>query len=250
MLVWKLTLAPALVSGVTLAGRRWGARVAGVLAGLPVVGGPILLLVTLEQGATFGARTAAATNVGLVATTAFCLVYAWSARRLAWPGSLALGWGTFVAVTWLLGHFDVGVAAGALLAVTALSAALVAMPRASADASAARPRWWDLPLRALFTVTLVVAVTAAARLLGPRWTGLLTPFPIATSVLAVFTHAQTGSATRLLRGLMAGFYGFVAFTTTVAMTVERCGIPLAFLGGLTLALAVNSALLAMHVRRD
>jgi len=46
LLAAKLLLAPLCVVAVSLAGRRCGAAVAGVLGGLPVVAGPILLVET------------------------------------------------------------------------------------------------------------------------------------------------------------------------------------------------------------
>jgi len=48
-LLLTLVLAPVLVVASTLAGRRGGARLTGVLVGLPVVAGPILLIAD-EQG--------------------------------------------------------------------------------------------------------------------------------------------------------------------------------------------------------
>jgi hypothetical protein len=249
MLLLKLALAPSLVAGVTLAGRRWGARVAGVLAGLPVVGGPILLLVALEQGPSFAARTATGTLVGLVSTIAFCLTHAWSARRLRWPAALALGWLTVVVATWLLGHLTLGVGGALALVVFALTGAIAVMPPPAMATPRLRAPWWDLPVRMLATAALVLAVTTSARLLGPRWTGLLTPFPIATSVLAVFAHAQTGSPARLLRGLMSGLYGFVGFVIVIAATVERWGLWPTFAVGVALAIAVNTLLLTLASRR-
>jgi hypothetical protein len=250
-LAWKLTLAPALVTAVSLAGRRWGARAAGLLAGLPVVGGPILLIVTLDHGAAFGARAAISTTLGLVSTMAFCLAYTFSAQRLAWYGSLPLGYGAFFAVTWAIGRVGttVGAIAASLIALASLGLTLATMPRPAFEVPSTPPRWWDLPLRATFTGALVVGVTTAAHLLGPRWTGLLTPFPIATSVLAVFAHAQTGSPARLLRGLVVGLTGFVAFTTIVATTVERWGVARAFTVGVATAIVVNTALFWLLAKR-
>ena len=65
ILALKIFLAPACVVGVSLAGRRWGASVAGLLGGFPVVGGPILLVVTLVHGRDFGAHAAAGSLLGL-----------------------------------------------------------------------------------------------------------------------------------------------------------------------------------------
>jgi hypothetical protein len=43
----KLLLAPALVVASSLAGRRWGARMVGVLVALPLVAGPILAIIAV-----------------------------------------------------------------------------------------------------------------------------------------------------------------------------------------------------------
>ena len=50
LLAAKILLSPLCVVAVSLAGRRWGVAVAGVLGGLPVVAGPILLVETLVHG--------------------------------------------------------------------------------------------------------------------------------------------------------------------------------------------------------
>lgn len=55
LLAAKILLSPLCVIAVSLAGRRWGVAVAGVLGGLPVVAGPILLVETILHGRDFGA---------------------------------------------------------------------------------------------------------------------------------------------------------------------------------------------------
>jgi hypothetical protein len=50
LLALKLALVPGFLAALTMAGRVWGPSVAGWLAALPVVAGPIVLL--LAQGAT------------------------------------------------------------------------------------------------------------------------------------------------------------------------------------------------------
>ncbi|WP_460818436.1 hypothetical protein, partial [Microbacterium petrolearium] len=56
------------------------------------------------------------------------------------------------------------------------------------------------------TALLVVVVTTLSGTLGPGMTGVLAPFPIASSVVAAFALAQHGSgeAVHLLRGVLAG----------------------------------------------
>ena len=61
----KVLLAPSFVVGASLAARRFGARVGGLVAGLPVVAGPILLAYAIAHGSHFAANAAAGTLLGL-----------------------------------------------------------------------------------------------------------------------------------------------------------------------------------------
>jgi hypothetical protein len=82
----------------------------------------------------------------------------------------------------------------------------------------------------LVATLFVVVLTQAADYLGPTWSGILTPFPIMTSTLAVFTHSQQGgdAAARILYGLLLAGYGFVAFLVGVYWLVPLLGTALAY----------------------
>lgn len=50
-------IAPVLVALSTLAARRWGDAVGGLVSAFPAVVGPVLLGVAQQRGAEFAART-------------------------------------------------------------------------------------------------------------------------------------------------------------------------------------------------
>ena len=60
MLILKLTIVPLGLLMFGIVERLHGPRVAGWLAGFPIVGGPLLLFVTLDHGTAFGASAALA----------------------------------------------------------------------------------------------------------------------------------------------------------------------------------------------
>lgn len=244
LLVLKIVLVPALVAAVTLASRRWGPRIGGLLTSLPLVAGPILFFLAVEQGDVFAAGAAVSTLLALVGVAAFSLVYGWACRRAPWPASLALGWGAF-AVAAALVH---GAARwGPVLALGgALASFLVArrcLPPGRGAPSAGAPPAWDIPLRLGATAVVVVTVTTLAARLGPALTGVLTPFPVALGVLAGFAHSQRGSAEaiRLLQGCLSAMGGFALFCFVVAVALEPLGRVAAF----GLALAVQVSVLAL-----
>jgi hypothetical protein len=86
-----------------------------------------------------------------------------------------------------------------------------------------------------------VAVTTAAGVAGASLTGVLAPFPIATSVVAAFVLATRGSAATIetLRGVLLGLRGFAVFCFLAAVLVEHAGVPLTFLIALAGALAAQ-----------
>jgi hypothetical protein len=246
LLAVKLLLAPAFVVGASLVARRYGPRVGGLIAGLPVVAGPILLVYALAHGRAFAADAAAGTLLGLVSLIAFVVVYARLAPRVFWGASLLAGWLAFAVATTLFSALSlpVGVALG--LAALALVLGLAWLPRAGAERPPlARPPVWDLPVRAACALTLVLSLTAVAGWLGPQLSGLLAPFPIIATVLATFTHAQRGTdeLLRLLRGLMSGFGAFALFCFTLALSLQRLDTAAAFALATALALATQTLVL-------
>jgi hypothetical protein len=248
----KLLLAPLCVVAVSLAGRRWGVAVAGILGGLPVVAGPILVVLTLVHGRQFGAEAAAGTLLGLAALTLFVVVYGRVSERHGPALSVFAGWGAFllgVAFLHLL-HLPLGVSLIFVGAGFAVGLAFLPAPPVG-PAVIATPPWWDLPGRALAALTLVVALTAASGALGPHLSGLLAPFPIVTSVLAVFTHAHGGfgQVRVLLRNFLVGFYGFATFCFVLAACLGSLDGPAAFSIALGAALAVQATIFALRSGR-
>ena len=98
LLIAKLLLAPLLVIGASLAGRRWGPRVSGLLVALPLVAGPILFIASAEHGVRFGAHAASASLLGLAALAAFVVVVVKTSDSRAWLRVLAAGWVVYLTV--------------------------------------------------------------------------------------------------------------------------------------------------------
>jgi hypothetical protein len=96
----------------------------------------------------------------------------------------------------------------------------------------------------------VLALTAVSGALGAHLSGLLAPFPIITSVLAVFTHVHGGGeqVRALLRNFLVGFYGFAAFCFTLAAALPELTVAAAFGLATAAALAVQAAVFLLRSR--
>jgi hypothetical protein len=105
--------------------------------------------------------------------------------------------------------------------VGALLAARACLPsRVPTGVASGTPKW-DLPLRMLSAAVLVFVLTSLADRLGASVSGVLTPFPVATAIVAGFTHAQQGSAASVafLRGFLPALCGFAVFCLVLAVTL-------------------------------
>ncbi|HEY5708498.1 MAG TPA: hypothetical protein VIS51_03815 [Solirubrobacterales bacterium] len=251
LLAAKILLSPLCVVAVSLAGRRWGVAVAGVLGGLPVVAGPILLVETLLHGHGFGADAAAGTLLGLVALTVFVVVYGRVAAAARPIPSVLCGWTAFLLGVAVLNLIQPPPALSLILVAACFALGLRLLPPLPTSPPAvAAPPWWDLPARALAALVLVLVLTAVSGALGPHLSGLLAPFPIITSVLAVFTHTHDGFAqvSILLRNFLFGFYGFAAFCFVLAISLPTLAIATAFGFATAAALAVQATTLLLRSR--
>jgi hypothetical protein len=210
--------------------------VGGLVGGLPVVAGPILLVFALEHGTKFAAQAAAGTLLGMVSLSVFIIVYARAAARMPWRVSLLVGWVSFAAMTALLDGVSVSTGLALVVVLMALALTLALLPRHMQEPERrADPPAWDLPVRALSALALVLVLTALAGHLGAHLSGLLAPFPVVASVLAVFTHILHGDedVARILRGFVLGLVAYALFSFMLAVSLKSLGIA----GGFTVAIA-------------
>ncbi len=223
-----------------------------MVGGLPVVAGPILLVFALSHGRAFAADAAAGTLLGIVSLLAFIVVYAHLASRVPWGASLILGWGAFFAMTAALSTIALGPDPALVVVLAAVGLTLLALPPAQGERlSGGRLPAWDLPLRGASALALVLVLTAVAGQLGPKLSGLLAPFPVIASVLAVFTHAQHGEQDlrRIMRGFVMGLVAYALFCFVLAVTLGSLGIAASFLLATVAALATQTVALTVTWRR-
>ncbi|HEY1044034.1 MAG TPA: hypothetical protein VGE60_09235 [Telluria sp.] len=237
----KLALVPSLIGGVTLAGRRWGPAVAGWLSAFPVVAGPVLFFIAMEQGIGFAANAATGTLSAVLAILVFNISYAWAATRFAWQACLGIAFLAYAMMVFALQAWAPSLAAGAAAVLGALMVAQRVFP-AVGKANAVPARASDMHWRMLAGAVLVITVTHFSAALGPRLSGVLAMFPVMASVLVAFSHRHSGPAfaISLLRGTVTGYYAFAAFCIALALSLPVVGMATAFLGSLASAVVIQA----------
>jgi len=251
MLALKLFLVPAFLLLLSLAGRRWGPEVAGWLAGLPLLTGPILFLLALEHGPGFAAAAATVSLAAVVGAVAFIVTYANVCARRSPALSLLSGLAVWCCAALLLPRLPLTNLVSLVIALLALATGPRLIPHIGAPILTARLPKWELPLRMLAGAVLTLTVTALAAAIGPSWSGMFAVFPVLAIVLAVFSHRASGPAfaATLLKSMVWGLYAFTSFCFTVALLLPQQSVAVSFLAASAIAIAVQGLLkLRLHRR--
>lgn len=241
MLALKLVLVPTFLLLVSMSGKWWGPKVAGWLAGFPVVAGPILFLLALEKGPDFAAQAAVLSVSAICASEVFNFAYAWVCMRNAWPTALTVGLVAWLVTASGLSMLPVSIAWAAGVAAFAVMFGQRFLPRSNVVPAGLPLRYRDLALRMAAGAILTLAVTYLSSAVGAKWSGLLAVFPLLGIVLSVSSQRAHGPdfVISLLRGMVLGRFSFAAFCLSLAVLLPRQGIAIAFIGALVLSTFVQ-----------
>lgn len=244
ILILKLVLAPVIIGSASLAGRKWGPTVSGWIVGLPLTSGPVAFILAVSHNTVFAFGAIRGTLSGGFSLIAFCLTYAWLARKFNWVfttiGSLLV----FASMTTLLQNIDIPFTPLFFAIVLVIWLGLRFMPKPTQlEPHQAAPSQWDIPARILVGTSFILLMTGIAPYIGPRLTGLLTTIPLYAGILTIFAHRHQGhaGANSVLRGLILGLFSFAGFYLVLGWLIQTTSLLVSF------GLATLSALLVQGV---
>jgi len=225
MFILKLCLVAFVVLGASLASKRFGHGVAGVLSGMPMIAGSIMGFVLLQSSVEHARGIAFATLVAFPAMVSHIVAFAHASRRLDWLGALAVANAVFLALGGLLLWIELPVWLVCVLAAVSPLVGMRAMPAHSHERVALTIPRVELVLRVAAAVLLAATVMAGAEVFPLALSGLLLALPITGNVLPCFTLPRHGSdaTIELLRGFVQGMFGFVAFFVVLEVMLPVLG---------------------------
>jgi hypothetical protein len=254
LLLIKLTVTPTMMLAVSLAARKWGGFVGGIISGLPLTSAPIMFFLAVEQGAPFAQGAASAALSGLAAVLLTYLFYLYVSKAASVPIACLTSLAVFAACSLLT--FLIPLSGWAIPADLILIWAIIRRTQGTAakPAPSAKTPSWGIPLRMGASTALLLLVTALAHLIGPHWSGLLSPIPVVAWPLTVFLHKQNGRTemAAAVRGNAISALGIILFYVVVGGFMVRLGVlatfSLALLASVAAPLALVSALKAVGPR--
>lgn len=250
LLLLKLALIPAAILAATLAARRYGHGVAGVLAGLPIIAGPIVAVLLMDHPPEQIVRLAIATLRSLPASVAFIILFARLAPRQPWWLCLGVSAAAFWATGWVATGLELESPWLELIALIGPALVLSNLPPMPIGSHGVPIPHAELVLRLVVALLVGALIIYGADRFSPRVNGLLLAWPIAGSLLPSFTLSLHGptAALALLRGFAYGMGGFAGFFVTLKWTLEL-GLGSAASFMLALAMAALVALLIYRARQ-
>lgn len=239
LLVAKILLMPVLLGTAVAAGQRWGDRAGGLILGLPLVSGPVSVLLFVEQGKRFALAAAHSALLGFVAGGVFCAIYASTSEKMPWYRALVASLAALIATAWVLEPLDLDWLRTALLVAATLALLAKTVRTERAHQPQRTPRKREVASQIGVASLVVLALTAGAGVLGSYLAGMMATVPVISAVLATSSIRRNGAgaANELLRSAVIGSWGGAAFFATVGVLLSVTN-PLA-----TYATAAAAALL-------
>ena len=178
----------------------------------------------------------------------------WRTRTAAgapgWPVSLLAGWSSFLLGLLFFKEVQANIPTTWVLLAGTCTIGYRVLPAPPSIAPGPPHSKWDLPLRMIAAAALVIVLTGAADRLGPEWSGLLAPFPVATAIIAAFTHAQRGvdAVVVYFRGFLPALVSFGLFCLVLAIALEPLGLTVALILALVVQLSTQTVTLLSMTR--
>ena len=238
-MILRIILAPASVLIGSLAQRRFGHAIGGLIVGLPLLFLPFLWLIAHQYGVAFARSMSASLLVAATAEVALMWVFAHLAQRFGASTSTIGALVAFAVVAILLRVSHVSIVVGAGIAILSFVLALLLWPRAAVVAHL--PTKQRLALRlAVSTIFTVVLISLAGRM-GAGVAGVFDAIPLTSLMMAFFTRrevsAQASSA--FLRGVTRGSFSYIASMFVLARMLREGNEVRAFGMALLVALVVQ-----------
>jgi len=246
ILILKLVLAPVIIGSASLAGRKWGPAVSGWIVGLPLTSGPVAFILAVSHGVPFAFGAIRGTLSGGFSLIAFCLTYAWLARKFNWIIAALTSLFVFAVMTALMQNVDIPFIPLFCAVILVIFIGLWLMPKQTQlESSESTPGKWDIPARILVGTSFILLMTGIAPYIGPRLTGLLTTIPLYVSILTIFAHRHHGpaSANSVLHGLILGLFSFAGFYLVLGLLIQHTSLFLSFGAAIVGALIVQGTTL-------
>lgn len=245
LLALKLILAPLAVLLASIAAKRYGHVIGGILSGFPMIAAPVTAALLIDHPAEHVTAIAFATVSGLVATLGFVVAFAWVAKaKQPWWLCLACATLAFITVAFALRALQLPLLLSVALGVAAPWLARFALPKITTPSKPPVIPSSELALRVVAAFILAAALLFSAGDTPPWLSGLLIAWPITGSILPCFTQRLAGANATIafFSGFSRGLAGLATFFCVLGLLLphmhQAIAFALALLGAAVVAITL------------
>jgi uncharacterized membrane protein (GlpM family) len=147
-----------------------------------------------------------------------------------------------LAATFFFNLFDLGLWTTFLITIVVLILLAKAFPAIKKQNLDILPPKWDIPLRIVLATFFIVGLTYLSDNIGPNLSGLLSTFPIFSTIFATTTHYLYGynAARGLLKAVIISLMSSCVFFVIIALYIKPLSITHTFLLATIVCLVVQS----------
>jgi len=231
----KIFVSVVMVVTLSLIAEFVSPRIAGILSGYPLGTAISLFFIGFEVSPAFASQSSLYAMIGLVGIQGFTYCYYLASRRVnsrrKWPNiviSSMAGLGGYVLIISIL-HF---LNATVLISLAIPAASFVAFRflfRNIGNVKIEKRMPLNIILlfgRAFFAGAVIIFVTGVAKIVGPRWAGLFSAFPVVLFPVMVIVHFtyRIEHVHTLIRGVPEGLVSLFIYTLVVHLAYSSLGI--------------------------
>lgn len=231
LLLVKVVASAAMVLALTAVAEHLSPRLAGILSGYPLGAAIALFFIGVENGARFAADSAVYTLAGFSASLVLVAVYHWVSATVLRGGTLiasSMSVAAFLLAAAALSYVSFGLVSGSLLTVGAMLLSLWRFNRIDNLSAPKRVKSTAsvLLVRAMAAALIVLLVTGLAGIVGERWAGVLSAFPITLFPFMVIIHLTYGKAYvhTIIKNFPLGMGSLIVYAIAVAVAYPRYGV--------------------------
>jgi hypothetical protein len=193
ILLLKIIVSVFAVVTLSLIAEHVSPKVAGILSGYPLGAAITLFFYGLEISPEFASQSVAYTLIGLVATQSFVFFYFRCSqyfKRFTILFSSVVSFAGYFLVAWLLHFIRLNLFFSLIMTVASLFLfiALFKEIRNVRIENRIKLTLKVLLVRAALSASIILVITGIAKLVGLRWAGLLSAFPITLFPLILIVH--------------------------------------------------------------
>jgi hypothetical protein len=218
---FKAALTAAAVVVVLLLVRAFSRRLAGIVAGLPIISAPAFVWIAFDQGGEFASKAAFGGVVASGVLAIFSLAYERLSRYIGPVFVLPMA----LLISAIAAMFSPETNESifiALIKVTGLCFVVLGLlPNPSRSESASRPSHCSILIASVVAGVAAALVSSFAATLGAFWSGVVASLPIISAVIVAHQHAKAErvDVQRFLHGYTMGLLGKAFFAAAFSFAI-------------------------------